>query len=118
MKHQWLAGLALLASGIGVAQAGTNLSIAVGVPLGGVYYDNYYAPPPPPVYYRERVYYEPRYYVPAPRPVYYAPRVNVQYSRPDYRYYERRDYGRDYDRHDRRYDRRDRRDHGHHDRYD
>ena len=108
MKHKWLVGLVLLASGIGAAQARTNLSIAVGVPLGVVAYDNYYyapPPPPPPVYYRERVYYE-------PRPVYYAPaRVDVRYyhGRNDHRYC---DHGRGYDRHyghdhDRRHDDRD-----------
>jgi hypothetical protein len=95
MKHSWLAGLALLVGGIGAAEARTDLSIAVGVPLGGVYYDSYYAPPPPPVY-RERVYYEPRPVYYQPRPVYYGPRrVDVRYyhDHSDHRYCD----------HDRRY---------------
>lgn len=80
MKHKWLAAAALMVAGMGVANARTDVSIGIGVPLPGVavYGGGYYAPPPPPVYYpapvyRERVYYPaPVYY--APRPVYYGPR--------------------------------------------
>jgi hypothetical protein len=106
MKHKWLAAAVLMLGGIGVANAHTDLSISVGVPLPGVYYDSYYAPPPPPpVYYRERVYYEPRPVYYAPRPVYYAPRYygprrydrDVHYERDgrwDHRSYDRHDHRR------------------------
>jgi hypothetical protein len=113
MNYKWLAAAVLMVGGMGVANARTDVSIGIGLPLPGVVYGGgYYAPPPPPpVYYgpvyRERVYYpEPVYY--APRPVYYGPRYygprgrDVHYER-DVQYRGGYDRHVEYDRYDRRH---------------
>lgn len=75
MKLKWLAAAGLMLCGMGVANAHTDLSIGIGIPVGPAYYA-----PPPPVY-RERVYYD-NYYAPPPPPVYYAPPPRVYYAPP------------------------------------